>query len=87
LSNLKKISTYFVNFCFYDVALALSFTSFLLQGYSTGLLGNTLLFSYFAAKKETGATIVQGVGMLSTYVLLSTVGLYFKLSGLGATCT
>ncbi|GAQ85197.1 hypothetical protein KFL_002230180 [Klebsormidium nitens] len=43
------------------------------MGYSTGLLGNTLLLSYFAAKKESGATIVQGVGMLSTYVLLSTI--------------
>jgi hypothetical protein len=36
----------------------------------TGLLGNLSLLSYFAKKKETGAVIVQTLGVISTYVVL-----------------
>lgn len=43
------------------------------MGYSTGLLGNLLLLSYFASKKELGATLVQAVGVVSTFVLLSQI--------------
>lgn len=39
-------------------------------GLLTGLLGNLSLLSYFAEKKERGATIVQGVGVLSTFIVL-----------------
>jgi len=39
-------------------------------GYTSGMLGNLLLFSYFAAKGERGATLVQAVGVISTAVLL-----------------
>lgn len=39
-------------------------------GLLTGLLGNLSLLSYFAGKKERGATIVQAVGVLSTFVVL-----------------
>lgn len=41
-----------------------------LQGLLTGLLGNLSLLSYFAEKKERGATIVQAVGVLSTLIVL-----------------
>eukprot|EP00252_Welwitschia_mirabilis_P027663 TRINITY_DN9550_c0_g1_i1.p1 TRINITY_DN9550_c0_g1~~TRINITY_DN9550_c0_g1_i1.p1 ORF type:complete len:433 (+),score=57.13 TRINITY_DN9550_c0_g1_i1:47-1300(+) len=40
-------------------------------GQLTGLLGNLSLLSYFAKKKETGAVIVQTVGVVSTYAVLS----------------
>jgi hypothetical protein len=36
----------------------------------TGLLGNLSLLSYFAKKKETGAVIVQTLGVISTYAVL-----------------
>ncbi|MCO5549040.1 hypothetical protein L7F22_002506 [Adiantum nelumboides] len=39
-------------------------------GLLTGLLGNLSLLSYFAEKKERGATIVQAVGVLSTFIVL-----------------
>ncbi|KAI5081031.1 hypothetical protein GOP47_0004214 [Adiantum capillus-veneris] len=39
-------------------------------GLLTGLLGNLSLLSYFAEKKEKGATIVQAVGVLSTFIVL-----------------
>jgi hypothetical protein len=39
----------------------------------SGLLGNLILFSYFAAKREWGATAVQAVGVASTSVLLAQV--------------
>lgn len=42
-------------------------------GYSTGFLGNMLLLSYFASKRELSATLVQGVGATSTCVLLSQI--------------
>jgi hypothetical protein len=37
----------------------------------TGLLGNLSLLSYFAKKKETGAVIVQTLGVISTYVVIA----------------
>ncbi|GBG73976.1 hypothetical protein CBR_g17688 [Chara braunii] len=43
------------------------------MGYTTGLLGNMLLLTYFSEKKEMSATIVQVVGVVSTFVLLSQV--------------
>ncbi|KAK3143790.1 hypothetical protein QOZ80_4AG0304990 [Eleusine coracana subsp. coracana] len=39
-------------------------------GMLTGLLGNLSLLSYFAKKKETGAVIVQTLGVISTYAVL-----------------
>jgi hypothetical protein len=41
------------------------------MGQLTGLLGNLSLLSYFAGKRERGATIVQAVGVVSTGVVLS----------------
>lgn len=46
-----------------------------LQGQLTGLLGNLSLLSYFAGKKERGATVVQAVGVVSTGVVLSQLAL------------
>eukprot|EP00976_Prorocentrum_cordatum_P102358 1193010-Prorocentrum_minimum.AAC.1 len=40
------------------------------QGYTSGMLGNLLLFSYFASKGERSASFVQGIGVLSTATLL-----------------
>uniref|UniRef100_A0A0D3HTI6 Maltose excess protein 1-like, chloroplastic n=1 Tax=Oryza barthii TaxID=65489 RepID=A0A0D3HTI6_9ORYZ len=40
-------------------------------GMLTGLLGNLSLLSYFAKKKETGAVIVQTLGVISTYVVIA----------------
>jgi hypothetical protein len=42
-----------------------------MQGQLTGLLGNLSLLSYFAGKRERGATVVQAVGVLSTGVVIS----------------
>eukprot|EP00898_Chlorokybus_atmophyticus_P000440 jgi/Chlat1/1397/Chrsp12S02052 len=42
-------------------------------GYTTGLMGNTLLLCYFAGKRERTPAIVQGLGMFSTIVLLSQI--------------
>eukprot|EP00850_Spirogloea_muscicola_P022516 SM000299S10840 [mRNA] locus=s299:61169:63548:+ [translate_table: standard] len=42
-------------------------------GYSTGLGGNLLLLSYFLTKGELSATTVQGIGALSTYVLVAQI--------------
>eukprot|EP00850_Spirogloea_muscicola_P013142 SM000088S23683 [mRNA] locus=s88:62704:65564:- [translate_table: standard] len=42
-------------------------------GYSTGLAGNLLLLSYFLTKGELSATTVQGIGALSTYVLVAQI--------------
>eukprot|EP00240_Pyramimonas_obovata_P003890 CAMPEP_0118946348 /NCGR_PEP_ID=MMETSP1169-20130426/44062_1 /TAXON_ID=36882 /ORGANISM="Pyramimonas obovata, Strain CCMP722" /LENGTH=372 /DNA_ID=CAMNT_0006892295 /DNA_START=227 /DNA_END=1341 /DNA_ORIENTATION=- len=39
-------------------------------GYTSGMLGNLLLFSYFASKGERSAAFVQGIGVLSTATLL-----------------
>lgn len=39
-------------------------------GLLTGLLGNLSLLSYFAGKKERGATVVQAVGVISTFIVL-----------------
>lgn len=46
-----------------------------MQGMLTGLLGNLSLLSYFAGKRERGATVVQGVGVLSTGVVISQLAL------------
>ncbi|MBA0611902.1 hypothetical protein Godav_012553 [Gossypium davidsonii] len=40
-------------------------------GMLTGLLGNLSLLSYFAKKKEKEAAVVQTLGVLSTYVVIS----------------
>lgn len=37
----------------------------------TGLLGNLSLLSYFAKKKEAEAVVVQTLGVISTYIVLS----------------
>lgn len=50
-----------------------SIASSLSQGHMSGLLGNLILFSYFAAKREWGATAVHAVGVASTSVLLAQV--------------
>ncbi|MBA0710128.1 hypothetical protein Golax_025123 [Gossypium laxum] len=42
-----------------------------MQGMLTGLLGNLSLLSYFAKKKEKEAAVVQTLGVLSTYVVIS----------------
>ncbi|XP_052491265.1 maltose excess protein 1, chloroplastic isoform X2 [Gossypium raimondii] len=41
------------------------------KGMLTGLLGNLSLLSYFAKKKEKEAAVVQTLGVLSTYVVIS----------------
>ena len=46
-----------------------------MQGQLTGLLGNLSLLSYFAGKRERGATVVQAVGVLSTGVVISQLAL------------
>uniref|UniRef100_A0A2P2JB29 Uncharacterized protein n=2 Tax=Rhizophora mucronata TaxID=61149 RepID=A0A2P2JB29_RHIMU len=40
-------------------------------GMLTGLLGNLSLLSYFAKKRETEATVVQTLGVISTYIVLA----------------
>lgn len=40
-------------------------------GYVTGLGGNTLLLSYFTAKRETSAVCVQAVGIASAFAVLT----------------
>ncbi|CAA6673857.1 unnamed protein product [Spirodela intermedia] len=40
-------------------------------GMLTGLLGNLSLLSYFAKKRETEAVLVQTLGVLSTYAVIS----------------
>ncbi|KAK8565031.1 hypothetical protein V6N13_020157 [Hibiscus sabdariffa] len=40
-------------------------------GMFTGLLGNLSLLSYFAKKKEKEAVVVQALGVVSTYVVIS----------------
>lgn len=43
------------------------------QGYLTGLGGNSLLLSYFAAKKETNAVVVQALGIASAFAVLTQI--------------
>ncbi|MBI4052279.1 MAG: hypothetical protein HY400_07215, partial [Elusimicrobia bacterium] len=43
------------------------------MGYSTGLLGNMLLLSYFVSQKERGAATVQTVGVITTLIVLSQI--------------
>ncbi|CAN1246446.1 Maltose excess protein 1, chloroplastic [Linum grandiflorum] len=40
-------------------------------GMLTGLLGNLALLSYFAKKRETEAAVVQTLGVISTYIVLT----------------
>ncbi|KAI8540611.1 hypothetical protein RHMOL_Rhmol09G0276600 [Rhododendron molle] len=42
-----------------------------MQGMFTGLLGNLSLLSYFAKKRETEAVVVQTLGVISIYVVIS----------------
>ena len=58
----------------------------------TGLLGNLSLLSYFAKKRETEAMIVQCLGVISTYVLLTQLAMaeampfhYFVLTSVAIT--
>lgn len=44
-----------------------------LQSYLTGLGGNSLLLSYFAAKRETNAVVVQALGILSAFAVLTQI--------------
>ena len=39
------------------------------QGFLTGLGGNSLLLSYFAAKQETNAVVVQALGVASSFAV------------------
>lgn len=41
------------------------------QGMLTGLLGNLTLLSYFVKKKEKEAILVQTLGVVSIYVVIS----------------
>lgn len=42
-------------------------------GYLTGLGGNSLLLSYFATKKEGNAVVVQALGILSSFAVLTQI--------------
>jgi hypothetical protein len=44
-----------------------------LQSYLTGLGGNTLLLSYFAGKHERNAVIVQALGILSSFAVITQI--------------
>ena len=44
-----------------------------LQGYLTGLGGNSLLLSYFAAKREMNAVVVQALGIASSFAVLTQI--------------
>lgn len=60
-----------------DNASALSIIPWM--GYTCSLIGNMLLLSYFASKKERAASTVQAIGVLSNLVMLFQVylaGLY-----------
>jgi lipid-A-disaccharide synthase-like uncharacterized protein len=52
-------------------AAALAVLSWL--SYLTGLGGNSLLLSYFAAKRETNAVVVQALGILSAFAVLTQI--------------
>ena len=43
------------------------------QGFLTGLGGNSLLLSYFAAKQETNAVVVQALGVASSFAVLTQI--------------
>lgn len=43
------------------------------QSYITGLGGNSLLLSYFAAKRETNAVVVQALGIASAFAVLTQI--------------
>ena len=44
-----------------------------MQGFSTALAGNTLLLSYFLGKGERAAALVQTIGAVSNFVMLTQV--------------
>ncbi len=52
------------------------------MGYSTGILGNMLLLSYFASQKEKGASLVQGVGVITSAVVVTQIFLAGFMPGL-----
>ncbi|MEK7746570.1 MAG: alpha-amylase family glycosyl hydrolase, partial [Elusimicrobiota bacterium] len=43
------------------------------MGYSTGILGNMLLLSYFSSQKEKSAAAVQAVGVLESVVVVTQI--------------
>lgn len=43
------------------------------MGYTTGILGNMLLLSYFVSKKEAGAARVQAVGVITSGIVLAQI--------------
>ena len=43
------------------------------MGYSTGILANMILLSYFVSKKEKGAALVQAVGVLSSALVVGQI--------------
>ena len=43
------------------------------MGYSTGILGNMLLLSYFVSQKEAGAARVQAVGVMTSAVVVGQI--------------
>jgi hypothetical protein len=45
------------------------------MSYLTGLVGNTLLLNYFASKGEKAAMTVQGLGITSSYVVITQIAL------------
>lgn len=44
-----------------------------IQGYLTSLMGNAILLSYFVGKRESGAAIIQAIGVVSNFVMLGQV--------------
>lgn len=43
----------------------------IIQGMFTGLLGNLSLLSYFIKKRETEVVVVQTLGVVTIYVVIS----------------
>ena len=43
------------------------------QGYGAGMLGNLLLLSYFADKREPAATAAQAIGVTTSFMLLTQI--------------
>ena len=61
------------------------------QGYAAGMLGNMLLLSYFADRRETTATCAQAIGVVTTFALLAQIAFSGHMStvpplALGAAC-
>merc|ERR1712159_509631 len=43
------------------------------QGYAAGMLGNLLLLSYFADKREPTATAAQAIGVTTSFMLITQI--------------